>query len=208
MDEKELQALYERLKADPRYKNVGSTFESFKNYFGKPENAGVLQKHLSADRNYADVSPMVFQDPNKYRTKLNPQEEKGYLDWFSKVAKHKGWQGTEATPQGQERVYDMRGFYKKYPELANDMLGGDKNAHFTDEFKTPSHPTFSDESIYHSDQTPGGQWQQKNKQWYFVHSPYTAKHVTETANYLQGSSDKSIWDNDIVVPSVTIKPKQ
>ena len=40
-------------------------------------------------------------------------------------------------------TYNYRGYYNKYPN-------GDGNAkdHWTDEFKTVYHPTFSDESIY------------------------------------------------------------
>ena len=42
-----------------------------------------------------------------------------------------------------DNAYNYRGYYNKYPN-------GDGNAkdHWTDEFKTVYHPTFSDESIY------------------------------------------------------------
>lgn len=42
-----------------------------------------------------------------------------------------------------DNSYNYRGYYNKYPN-------GDGNAkgHWTDEFKTVYHPTFSDESIY------------------------------------------------------------
>lgn len=42
-----------------------------------------------------------------------------------------------------DNSYDYRGFYNKYPQTAADA-----NSHWTDEFKTAYHPTFSDESKY------------------------------------------------------------
>ena len=47
-----------------------------------------------------------------------------------------------------DNTYDYQGFYNKYPDKAWSMLNGNPDAHFTDEFKTVYHPTFSDESIY------------------------------------------------------------
>ena len=42
-----------------------------------------------------------------------------------------------------DNSYDYRGFYNKYPPTAADA-----NSHWTDEFKTAYHPTFSDQSKY------------------------------------------------------------
>ena len=42
-----------------------------------------------------------------------------------------------------DNTYNYRGYYNKYPKS-----NADSNTHWTDEFKTVYHPTFSNESIY------------------------------------------------------------
>ena len=63
--------------------------------------------------------------------------------------------------------YDMAAYIKKYG--APDQS---KGQHLTDEFKKPNHITFSDESIYHSDETPGGHWEKQDGQWHFYASDF------------------------------------
>jgi hypothetical protein len=53
--------------------------------------------------------------------------------------------------------YDMEGYIKKYG-IPNQSEG----QHLTDEFKLPNHITFSTDSIYHSEKTPGGVWSNIN----------------------------------------------
>jgi hypothetical protein len=48
-----------------------------------------------------------------------------------------------------------------------------KGQHLTDEFKLPNHITFSDQSAYHSPETPGGQWTQTGVgRWQYTPSDY------------------------------------
>lgn len=44
--------------------------------------------------------------------------------------------------------------------------------HYTDKYKKPNHPTFSDESIYSNEQTPGGKWGYQNGHDTFTPSEY------------------------------------
>jgi hypothetical protein len=64
--------------------------------------------------------------------------------------------------------YDLEGYKKKYGEPP-------KGQHLTDEFKRPNHITFSDESIYHSNETPGGKWEQKDSKWHYTPSEHVLK---------------------------------
>lgn len=75
--------------------------------------------------------------------------DKQYISIMEKVAadNYKQW-GFENEDLAlihalNDNTYNYRGYYNKYPN-------GDGNAlsHWTDEFKTVWHPTFSDESIY------------------------------------------------------------
>lgn len=77
-------------------------------------------------------------------TTLNPTQEKAYQAWISKIGMTKA-RGMAMTDDGTGTDYDMRGFFKKYGPANVDVEGGQ---HFTDEFKLPNHPTFSNESIY------------------------------------------------------------
>lgn len=58
--------------------------------------------------------------------------------------------------------YDMRGAWKA------GLLKSEYGGHLPDTFKKPNHPTFSSESIYSSDATPGGDWvQSEGGKWSF-----------------------------------------
>ena len=78
----------------------------------------------------------------RYNTKLSDRDEELYQMWLKTL------------PREQQNTYDydMRGAW-----LAGEGQG--ENGHFTDRFKKPNHPTFSDESIYNGvDGQYGGQW--------------------------------------------------
>ena len=61
----------------------------------------------------------------------------------------------------------MKGYIGKYriPDQS-------KGQHLTDEFKLPHHITFSDQSMYHSDKTPGGRWDQREDVWHYTPSDF------------------------------------
>lgn len=65
--------------------------------------------------------------------------------------------GYAVDPNFTGNDYDYRGYFAKYGPV---QLG--EGQHLTDEFKMPSHPTFSNESQYGQPGTPGapyaGSW--------------------------------------------------
>ena len=130
-----------------------------------------------------------------YKTQLSNEEESKFKDWYNKVAKYKGLSNN---PDSEDQKYDYRGYWKNEPKR-DDILTDNPDAHFTDTYKQPGHPTFSDESMYSNKDTQGGSWSQdKNGKWYFHHSPYTQKYADRTTEYLQGSPDASIIGNDTI----------
>jgi len=50
-------------------------------------------------------------------------------------------------------TYDVQGAWK-----SGDVFKTDARGHGTDKWKKPNHRTFSTESVYHSEKTPGGRW--------------------------------------------------
>lgn len=100
-----------------------------------------------------------------------------------------------------DNTYNYRGYYNKYPNS-----DADASSHWTDEFKTAYHPTFSDESIYSGKKSQynprgiiGGHWVGEMfipEKWQpredFI-KPSSKKHQNGGALHTQGS----IWDNGI-----------
>ncbi len=71
----------------------------------------------------------------------------------------------------EERDYDYDGYIAKY-----GVPDQSKGQHLTDEFKLPNHITFSKESKYHSDKTPGGEWvKDDGGKWHFFASQYNVQ---------------------------------
>jgi len=71
-----------------------------------------------------------------FNTPLTDTERNKYQSWLDYQT---GWNGSDPTHASDD--YDMQGFWKKYGDTT---ISG----HFTDEFKKPNHPTFSEESQY------------------------------------------------------------
>lgn len=98
------------------------------------------RNQLLAKRLMANLLPVVA--PQSTGTYLQPDQEAAYRQWMNQIG-HTYEQGFEVSPQYSGNNYDYRGFYSKYGAVPLDA-----GQHLTDEYKLPSHPTFSDESIY------------------------------------------------------------
>jgi hypothetical protein len=67
--------------------------------------------------------------------------------------------------------YDIEGFVAKY-----GLPDQSKGQHLTDEFKLPNHITFSKDSIYSTDETPGGEWKKRSDgKWQYTPSDFVLK---------------------------------
>lgn len=132
----------------------------------------------------------------KYVTALTNDEEKQFQSWYSKVAKYKNLNNN---PDADGQDYDYRGYWKN--EDRNGILGSNPNAHFTDKYKQPTHPTFSDESQYSNNETPGGTWVKGKDTWLFKHNKYTARQANRTADYLNGTGEGYILGTDTIIPN-------
>ena len=95
----------------------------------------------------------------EYDTKLTPEEEQKFQTWAAQQSQKMGRDVLMDTED-----YDLRGLWKE-----NGGFGA--NGHAPDTYKKPNHPTFSDQSKYSNEQTPGGKWSQDDKgQWTFTPS--------------------------------------
>ena len=118
---------------------------------------------------YSTAEEFEEQDfTDHYNTQLTPEEEREFQAW--------------AKAEGRERDvfnYDLRGAWK---ELKSGTMSEDARGHLGDKYKKPNHPTFSDQSIYSTEENRGGHWSVENGQDVFV--PGRELSAAE-ANYLQ-----------------------
>ena len=138
-----------------------------------------------------------YQTGGKYETKLTSEELKKFNEWKQNIH-----------PRFHDETYfDLKGAFKHYkglPYYIDEETGekvsfSDETSHMIDKFKKPGHPTFSTESMYSSEETPGGEWtQDEDGTWFFHHSPYTAKYKNRTTDYLHGSGEYSIMGKDTI----------
>lgn len=101
-------------------------------------------------------TPTPAAIPEAYRTPLTPHEEQQFRAWMPWLNEQFGAQQDPNDP-----TYDLRGLWKL---LQGGILGsaggvmgvdpGDQQMHATDQFKTPYHPTASNESQYMGPSAP------------------------------------------------------
>lgn len=80
------------------------------------------------------------------------KDKRSFNDWANKASVYKGIR-IKGDP-----TYDYKSWYNEDPNRAYALLNDDPNAHFDDKWKTPYHPTFSDQSVYSNAKHPGGTW--------------------------------------------------
>ena len=82
-------------------------------------------RDAKADAKYV---PSDYYERN-FNTPLDSRKRAAYLVWLANNGRSQDTQD-----------YDVSGYFNKY--------GGSNDAHLTDEFKKPNHPSFGDESVY------------------------------------------------------------
>lgn len=80
------------------------------------------------------------------------KDKRSFSDWANKASAYKGIKIKD------DPTYDYKGWYNEDPNRAYALLNDDPNAHFDDRWKTPCHPTYSDQSVFSNAKHPGGTW--------------------------------------------------
>ena len=141
------------------------------------------------DDDYSNPDP---QSQKEISEKMRKKQEAQ----FGKLIRDKGW----GNPTGD---YDYKGYIDKHGTLPDRGKG-----HLDDEFKMPSHMTFSSGSKYSNEKTRGGEWSYKDKDgnpmeetekggvWHFKASPFNLKmHSREDLqDYLQLNEKGNVVD--------------
>ena len=115
----------------------------------------IAQQRYETMRNNLLARNMAYADPNwrQQMTKLNPEQEQAFLNWVhaNKVP---------FNPHDKFPDYDMRGYYLSLqnPNAPKTSVNAvDKQLHYPDQFKTPYHESFSNESQWAREGAPS--WQ-------------------------------------------------
>ena len=145
-------------------------FNNVRNIIGKD---ATIEKYYDFLNNYGGKNKSLIQaeefvkkidGKNMYQqggpTHLQPWDEQRFRMWFNSL------------PQGirNSNDYDYRGWW-----LENGSVPYKNGVHFTDKFKLPNHPTFSEESIYSKGNTEGGYWTKDG----FVPSQYNTRNGSD-----------------------------
>lgn len=92
-----------------------------------------------------------YAKEGSYKTELPPEQEQKFQQWVK--SNHVPFED-----DGPQSTYDMRGYWKAMtsgdPRAKQELNASDKRMHFPDIWKTPYHPTFSNESIYANPDAP------------------------------------------------------
>lgn len=129
----------------------------------------------------------------QFNTTLSPREETKFQDWIAVQSKK-----TKREIGRDVYDYDLRGFWKRNREA--DL----SDAHLSDTYKKPNHPTFSSESKYHGEEgLEGGQWERNpDKSWKFTPGPTNLS--MHGAGRLRRYFDRVEAGNELVLPTDTI----
>lgn len=101
----------------------------------------------------SDVKAKVYSRYPELRKKARGGAEiEPYYDWARNTSSNLGISFINPT-------YDYRAYYNSVTPYERALIRfAPQGTHFTDIGKTPKHPTFSNESKYSNDKTPGGTW--------------------------------------------------
>lgn len=138
------------------------------------------------DQFRAPVGQAAAQPPDmsgQFNTQLPPDEEAAFQAWLSRSGR-----------AGDLYNYDLRGAWKANARAA-------ANGHLPDTWKKPNHPTFSNESIYSTNNDPGGRWVQSGggNNWGFWASPADMRYQSmgALADYFRRKEP----DSTVIFPS-------
>ena len=111
---------------------------------GDPE-LDALSEHYNRNRDWSKRG--------LYQTKLSPGLEQEFQGW---IYKDQIPYDTHWPPDQSMQDYDMRGFWKAMKSGDPKAVRDPQTGHFPDQWKTPYHETFSNQSVYATGDAP--QW--------------------------------------------------
>lgn len=142
---------------------TGARINSLRNQIeaqGGLQTQQVKKGGVIVDKSFLDKCHK-YQDGGKVTKR--PHKDMSQIEFFDYLKATNRWSND----------YDYEDFYDSFEDF-NEWVEEEQKgmSHFPDKYKKPNHITFSTESDYDSDETPGGKWTHKGDQWYFTPSQY------------------------------------
>lgn len=143
------------------------------------------------------------------------KDSRSFNDWANKMSKYRGEFDVK------DPSYWYRGFYNENPDYAYSMLNESTDAHYNDHWKTPIHPTTSDQS-YLTPLINAGRWGTFNNRDAYQEPFFDRSNPNERFWYLNMNEDNGVvpfdkygnmWrlDGDLyggVLPAVKVTGKR
>lgn len=126
------------------------------------------------------------------------KDSKSFNDWANKASVYKG------IKIKNDPTYDYKGWYNEDPNRAYALLNDDPSAHFDDKWKTPYHPTFSDQSVYSNAKHPGGTWGRRDFRYIYYAPLVSNVPFNRRLNYIVDAENNGamIANNAGMIPKV------
>jgi hypothetical protein len=87
----------------------------------------------------------AWAQPGPYTTALSPSDEQAFRTWVAKTGAPFDFSWP---PDQSQQDYDMRGFWQAQQAGDPNAVQAASNGHFPDQYKTPYHESFSNQSQY------------------------------------------------------------
>jgi hypothetical protein len=118
-----------------------------------------LVKAMLAPPRRTGPSPYARPDASGFNTQLQPLDEMAFRQWVNQNK-------VPFNPEAATSDYDMRGFYRgmqqQHPRATSAVDPYDKQLHYPDWWKTPTHESFSQDSQWAGPIAP--RWNQEGSQ--------------------------------------------
>ena len=122
-----------------------------------------------------------------FNTYANGGPKKTYKEWAVQMHTKYPWLELDSNKAG----YDYERYFNENYDDAVARLNEPEARHFTDKYKLPNHPTFSNESIYSRGPSYGGTWTKDNK---FVPSVINTQQYPKVYDQNRAYTEEEIYD--------------
>lgn len=127
------------------------------------------------------------QMSSHFNTYANGGPKKTFQEWSQAMKGKYPWLELNSQKAG----YDYERYFNENYEDAVARLNEAEARHFTDKYKLPNHPTFSDESIYSRGPSYGGTWTKDDK---FVPSVINTQQYPKVYDQNRTYTEEEIYD--------------
>lgn len=156
----------------------------------------------AAQNTYGDITSKNYQQlQGKYNTNMFSAKKGAKIppQYLSKikskaiknVAKYQtgrklsfeNWYKTVPEEKNDTTHYSLREAYDNLPYEEMEKFSTSNEVHLPDTYKLPTHPSFSNESKFSNEDTPGGRWEERDGEWHFIPTMHNINNMGGVEKY-------------------------